>query len=331
MSGRILITGGAGFIGTHLAKYLVDSGYTVCLVDSFLRGVRDRDLELLLSKQQATFSTIDLLNREAALSLGSDFDVIFHLAAIVGVAHVTERPYETLVDNVKMIDNVIELAKKQTKFSRLFFASSSEVYAGTLKYFQLPLPTPESTGLTITPLEESRTSYMLSKIVGEVMCQQAGLPFTIFRPHNVYGPRMGMVHIIPEQLRKIWEADPDTEVGVYSPDHRRSFCFIDDAVEMLKKMLETETCAGKTLNLGNESPEVTIRKVVQTCIDITGKKLTIKALSPTPGSPERRAPDMKQCQKILNYQPKVSLAEGISKTWAWYCEHIFEGSGPTAR
>ena len=237
MSARILVTGGAGFIGTHLAKYLVDGGYTVCLVDSFVRGVRDKDLELLLSKQKVTFSTIDLLDREAVLSLGSDFDVIFHLAAIVGVAHVMERPYETLVDNVKMIDNVIALAKKQTRFARLFFASSSEVYAGTLKYFQLPLPTPESTALAITPLEESRTSYMLSKIVGEVMCQQADLPFTIFRPHNVYGPRMGMVHIIPEQLRKIWEAVPDTEVGVYSPDHRRSFCYIDDAVEMLKKML----------------------------------------------------------------------------------------------
>ena len=331
MSARILITGGAGFIGTHLAKHLVDGGYTVYLVDSFVRGVRDRDLELLLSKQQATFSTIDLLDREAVLSLGRDFEVIFHLAAIVGVAYVMERPYETLVDNVKMIDNVIALAKKQTRFARLFFASSSEVYAGTLKYFQLPFPTPECTALAVTPLEEARTSYMLSKIVGEAMCQQADLPFTIFRPHNVYGPRMGMVHIIPEQLRKIWEAVPDTEVGVYSSDHRRSFCYIDDAVEMLKKMLETGACADKTLNLGSESPEVTIRKVAQTCIDVTGKKLTIKALPPTPGSPERRAPDMKQCQKILNYQPKVGLAEGISKTWAWYCEHIFEGSGPTAR
>ena len=331
MSARILITGGAGFIGTHLAKHLVDGGYTVYLVDSFVRGVRDRDLELLLSKQQATFSTIDLLDREAVLSLGHDFEVIFHLAAIVGVAHVMERPYETLVDNVKMIDNVIGLAKKQTRFARLFFASSSEVYAGTLKYFQLPFPTPECTALAVTPLEEARTSYMLSKIVGEAMCQQADLPFTIFRPHNVYGPRMGMVHIIPEQLRKIWEAVPDTEVGVYSSDHRRSFCYIDDAVEMLKKMLETDSCVGKTLNLGNESPEITIRKVAQTCIDVTGKKLTIKALPPTPGSPERRAPDMKQCQKILNYQPKVDLVEGISKTWAWYCEHIFEGSGPTAR
>ena len=172
---------------------------------------------------------------------------------------------------------------------------------------------------------------MLSKIVGEVMCQKADLPFTIFRPHNVYGPRMGMVHIIPEQLRKIWEAVPDTEVGVYSSDHRRSFCYIDDAVEMLKKMLETDSCVGKTLNLGNESPEITIRKVAQTCIDVTGKKLTIKALPPTPGSPERRAPDMKQCQKILNYQPKVGLVEGISKTWIWYFQHIFEGNGPTAR
>ena len=115
------------------------------------------------------------------------------------------------------------------------------------------------------------------------MCQQAGLPFTIFRPHNVYGPRMGMVHIIPEQLRQIWEAVSDTEVRVYSPYHRRSFCYIDDAVEMLKKMLETEACAGKTINLGNESPEVTIRQVVQTCIDVAGKKLTIKDLAPTPG------------------------------------------------
>ena len=236
MSARILITGGAGFIGTHLAKHLVDGGYTVYLVDSFVRGVRDRDLELLLSKQQATFSTIDLLDREAVLSLGRDFEVIFHLAAIVGVAHVMERPYETLVDNVKMIDNVIGLAKKQTRFARLFFASSSEVYAGTLKYFQLPFPTPECTALAVTPLEEARTSYMLSKIVGEAMCQQADLPFTIFRPHNVYGPRMGMVHIIPEQLRKIWEAVPDTEVGVYSSDHRRSFCYIDDAVEIFVEL-----------------------------------------------------------------------------------------------
>ena len=126
MSARILITGGAGFIGTHLAKHLVDGGYTVYLVDSFVRGVRDRDLELLLSKQQATFSTIDLLDREAVLSLGRDFEVIFHLAAIVGVAHVMERPYETLVDNVKMIDNVIGLAKKQTRFARLFLRRAAK-------------------------------------------------------------------------------------------------------------------------------------------------------------------------------------------------------------
>ena len=75
--------------------------------------------------------------------------------------------------------------------------------------------------LAIPELKEPRTSYMLSKIFGEAVGQQAGIPFTIFRPHNIYGPRMGMAHMIPEQLQKIWEAGPDTEVDVYSPDHRR--------------------------------------------------------------------------------------------------------------
>ena len=297
----------------------------------FARGVRDRDLELLLSKKRMTFSTIDLLDREAVFSLGSDFEAIFHLAAIIGVANVVSRPYETLVDNVRVMDNVIALARKQKKLFRLLFASSSEVYAGTLRHFRLPLPTPENVALAVTPLNEPRTSYMLSKIVGESMCQMGNLPFTIFRPHNIYGPRMGMAHVIPEQLRKVWEADAGARIGVYSADHRRSFCYVDDAVEMLIRMLATDACIGKTLNLGTESPEVDIRKVAQTCIDVAGKKLAIEVLPPTAGSPERRAPDMRQTHQLLNYEPKVSLSEGILKTWTWYLENIFEGGGPTAQ
>ena len=129
---------------------------------------------------------------------------------------------------------MIALARQQEKFSRFLFASTSEVYAGTLESFNLTVPTPEESVLAVQNLNEPRTSYMLSKIYGEALCRQAGIPFTIFRPHNIYGPRMGMAHVIPEQLKKAWAAEEGDQLGVHSPDHRRSFCYIDDAVELLK-------------------------------------------------------------------------------------------------
>ena len=120
----------------------------------------------------------------------------------IGVTHVMEKPYSVLYDNIRMLGNIIDLARRQSNLLKFFYASTSEIYAGTLKHFNLSIPTPEETPLAITDLSHPRTSYMLSKIYGEAMCQQASIPFTIFRPHNIYGPRMGMAHVIPEQLRK---------------------------------------------------------------------------------------------------------------------------------
>ena len=116
---------------------------------------------------------------------------------------------------------------------------------------------------------------MISKIYGEAMCHQSGLPFTIFRPHNIYGPRMGMAHVIPQQLLEIYHAESRTRIPVRSIDHTRSFCYIDDAVEMLKRMLETEACERQTLNLGTEEPELSIGEVVRKCIEVVGKDLDI--------------------------------------------------------
>jgi nucleoside-diphosphate-sugar epimerase len=331
MSRHILITGGAGFIGAHLAKRLVASGHSVCLADNLARGVIDRQLENLLAESEVMLNVVDMLDQDAVLALGSDFHAIFHLAAIIGVAHVVNRPYEVLVENTRMLENMIALARQQEKFSRFLFASTSEVYAGTLESFNLTVPTPEESVLAVQNLNEPRTSYMLSKIYGEALCRQAGIPFTIFRPHNIYGPRMGMAHVIPEQLKKAWAAEEGDQLGVHSPDHRRSFCYIDDAVELLKRMLETDVCIGKTLNLGTQSPEVTIREVVEMCIKVTGKKLRIRVLPPTPGSPDRRAPDMGITKSLLDFESKVSLKEGIGKTWAWYREHVFESDRPTAQ
>jgi len=330
VSARVLITGGAGFLGLHLAKHLWKDGCDLCLVDNLTRGVDDPEFNQFLSNKRTTFIEADLLSIDQTISLGVDFDFIFHLAAIVGVRHVQDQPYNVLVKNTRMLENVITLARMQKREPRLLFASTSEVYAGTLEHFGLTIPTSESAPLALTGLHLPRSSYMLSKLMGEAMVKQSGLPFTIFRPHNLYGSRMGNVHVIPEQLRKAYETDAGGSVVVYSPEHTRAFCFIDDSVEMLQRMMLREGCAGRTLNLGSQTPEVTMRHVAEICIEVSGKELLIEEFAPTPGSPPRRAPDMTLTNDLLDYQAAVGLRSGIEQTWEWYCSNVFESGGISA-
>jgi UDP-glucose 4-epimerase len=328
---KILITGGAGFIGLHLANHLLNKGCHVHIVDNFARAIDDAELKDVLAREGASFSRIDLLDLNEIKNLDSDYDVIFHLAAIIGVVHVLEQPYNVLYDNIRMLGNMIDFARRQAKLSRFFFASTSEVYAGTLKYFDLPIPTPEKTPLAITDLSQSRTSYMLSKIYGEALCQKAGIPFTLFRPHNVYGPRMGMAHVIPEQLRKAHEAKEGDVIDVFSADHTRCFCYIDDAVEILWRMVECQECEGRTLNLGTQNPEITIKEVVEACFVAVGKKLKIQIKPATPGSPARRRPDMTQTNDLIGFKSRVDFYDGVSRTYDWYQKNIFEGGRISAR
>ena len=331
MSNRVLITGGAGFIGLHLARRLVSDGYKVDLVDNFTRGIMDAELETLLSQASVTFMQLDLTDQESIPVLGSGYRAIYHLAGIVGVKHVLSRPYEVMDTNIRMLQNVITLARKQSRLHRLLFASTSEVYAGTLEKYGLEIPTVEASNIVLPGISNPRTTYMLSKIVGEVMCQHCGLPFTIFRPHNIYGPRMGMAHVIPELLRKVSDIRSPQPLEVYSVEHRRSFCYIDDAVEMLIRILNTEACDQKTLNLGAEAPEVTMRELAQICIDAVGKNLIIKSMMATLGSPHRRAPNMSLARDLLDYESKIGLKQGIDKTLDWYREYVFDGVGTTAQ
>ena len=331
MSDQVLITGGAGFIGFQLATALQKDGYQVCLVDNYSRGTQDSHLRSLLEKDRVQFIQADLLDPRQVADLGTDFSTIFHLAAIIGVQHVLRRPYEVITHNARMLDNVIELAGRQSQLSRLLFASTSEVYAGTLKHFQLEVPTPETSPLALTSLSSPRTSYMLSKIVGEAMLHQSELPFTIFRPHNIFGPRMGMSHVIPEQLRNAFHAEEGGVISIHSPGHRRAFCYIDDAVEMLIRMMRMPEAEGKTLNLGLESPEVTIREVVETCVDVVGKQLILEDLPDTEGSPSRRAPDMTTSSRLIQFQASTSLREGIQRTWQLYHDHVFATGGVSAQ
>ena len=324
MNEKVMITGGAGFIGLHLAKRLLEEGFQVDLLDNFSRAVNDKELKEILGKDKINFYNIDLLAPDQINKLATDYDVIFHLAAIIGVTHVMDYPYDVLYKNISMLGNIIDFARRQKKLSRFLFASTSEVYAGTLKHFNLPMPTPEATPLAVTNLSHPRTSYMLSKIYGEALCQQSGLPFTVFRPHNVYGPRMGMAHVIPEQLRNAHEAKEGDSVAVFSVNHTRCFCYIDDAVEMLLRIMISDDCEGRTINLGTQNPELKIKEVVQKCFSVVGKELFIDEKPETPGSPTRRVPDMTKTSSLLGYESKVSLHSGVVKTYEWYKKNVFD-------
>jgi len=323
--GKVLVTGGAGFVGGFLVKALAARGYTVHLVDNLVRGRRDAFLIELLASPNVRLFERHLLQPEALSDLDADYTQVYHFAAVIGVQHVLQRPYPTLRDNVLLLDAAVAFASRQPQLQRFVFASTSEVYAGSLELGMLPIPTPEDTPLAVAPLDEPRTSYMLSKIYGEAMVRQAGLPFTIVRPHNFYGPRMGMSHVIPQLLERAYRAAPGGMLEVFSVDHRRTFCFIDDGVEMIVRAAEAASCEGQVLNLGNENPEITIGELAEMIVRVVGKPLTIVSKPATPGSPTRRCPNMARALASMGYRAEIGLQEGLRRTYAWYRPMVFEG------
>jgi nucleoside-diphosphate-sugar epimerase len=327
---KTLITGGAGFIGLHLARRLQRAGHTLHLVDNFARGVEDAELLELAQSPRVKLFKKDVLAPNALDDLGTDYDYVYHLAAIIGVSNVLKRPFAVLGDNVTMLLSLLDFARKQQKLRRFVFTSTSEVYAGLLENFTLPIPTPESVALGLPDLKHPRTSYMLSKIYGEALCHQSGLPFTLVRPHNFYGPRMGLSHVVPELLKRAYSAGDGDSLEVFSVDHRRTFCFIDDAVALLELAAASDRCLGETLNLGTEAPEVTIGELAQKVIDTVGRKLTIVPKPATPGSPARRCPDLKKTTELTGYRARVALEEGIARTFDWYRSNVFDGKNLSA-
>ena len=299
---KVLITGGAGFIGYHLSNRLLESYYQIDLLDNFSRGVNDTYLSDLAKNDRLNIININLLQSAPLDHLDNDYSYIYHLAAVIGVQHVMKAPYDVLTNNFTLLQNALGIAREQKKLERFVFASTSEVYAGTLNQFGLEFPTPESTPLAINDLHESRTSYMLSKIYGEAMCLHSGIPVMIVRPHNFYGPRMGLSHVIPELMKKVINSDNGL-VDVYSVDHKRTFCYIADAVDMIQSLAESDQTIEKSFNVGNDDEEITMGELAQKIINLIGKDVVINSMPATPGSPERRFPN------IINLKEAVSFTK----------------------
>ena len=317
---KVLITGAAGFVGFHLARQLsARNTYELLLVDNLHRGRMDPALQRLLDREHVEFIKADLTEPSAFEQLPLDVDYVYHLAAVIGVQNVLEHPDRVLFVNATTTLNLFEWAKRCTQLKKILFSSTSEIYAGTLKHFGIDIPTPENVPLVLADITEARTTYALSKMYGESICHNYGrkydIPSTIVRYHNVYGPRMGFKHVIPEMFVKIG-AQPNIQVA--SPEHTRAFCYIDDAVEMTILLCEHEAATGETYHVGNQEQEIKIRDLVKEVANTMERPITIQEMADTPGSPTRRCPDTRRVQALTGYTPQIPLADGIRRTYSWY-------------
>jgi nucleoside-diphosphate-sugar epimerase len=328
---KALITGGAGFIGLSLARALVDDAIEVDLLDNFSRGKDDRELAVLLSRPGVRFIELDLSVPGATDGLSDRYDVIFHFAAVLGVANVLARAFETLVLNAKLTIEALSLARRQKELSAFLFASTSEVYAGSVLLDIARFPTSEDCPIALPELAKPRTSYMLSKLYGEALVRQSDVPTVIIRPHNVYGPRMGSEHVVPELTERLVRAVPGSEVPVFSPTHTRTFCYIDDAVELIKRLVFNPGAVGKVWNVGTEYPEYRILEVAELLQKMVGTGVKLIPAGDTPGSPSRRCPSMNRTNSLTGYHRRMSLEAGVARTYDWYAKNVFALTPARAR
>ncbi len=321
---KILVTGGAGFIGYFLVKKLLeDQNNQVIVIDNMARGRLDDDFSSLLENENLKFIQADLTDEKTYQNLPRDLDFVYHLAAVIGVKNVIENPDKVLYVNAISTLHLVEFLKEVPTLKKVLFSSTSEIYAGTLKHFGIEVPTNEEVALTLDDVSSPRTTYMLSKMYGESIFFNYGekynIPFTIVRYHNVYGPRMGFLHVVPEMFIKI--SNQDT-IEVVSAEHTRAFCYVDDALQMTILACQSSNTNKEIVNIGNQDEEISIGDLVKKIANTLEKDIKIIPKSATQGSPSRRCPDITKIVSLIDFQPKISLEEGLSKTYEWYKDKL---------
>ncbi|HEX6210083.1 MAG TPA: NAD-dependent epimerase/dehydratase family protein [Methylomirabilota bacterium] len=315
---RVLVLGGAGFIGYHLAVRLADEGHALTLVDDLSRGRADAALAALCARPGVRFVEADLTMPGALHVLSRDWDQVYMLAAVVGVRNVERDPARVLRTNTLALQQVLDWLPAAGE--TLFFSSTSEVYAGSVALGLAGVPTGEDVALTIPDAGAPRTAYALSKILGEAAVIHAGrargLRWVIGRYHNVYGPRMGADHVIPElALRAIRREDP---FRLYGARQRRAFCHVADAVDATLSLASTEAARGRVVNIGNDAEETVIEDLAELVLRRAGYRPAIERVPAPAGSPERRCPDLRRLRALTGLAPKVSLETGLAETFDWY-------------
>ena len=303
---NILITGGSGFIGSAITKYLVKEKCKVIVLDNNSRG-RSRRLNEV--KNKIKFIKGDIRDKEKLLSIKGNIDTVIHLAYVNGTKSFYKKPFEILDIAVKGLINILDFCKKK-KVKNFYLASSSEVYQNPLK-----IPTDEEEMLKIPDIHNPRYSYGGGKIVSELygihFAKKFLKKFIIFRPHNVYGKDMGNEHVIPEFINRFKKLGNKKKFLIYGTGQEiRSFIHIDDFIFGFDKVFKK----GKNQEIYNigTSEKIKISKLARLIASILGKSIKFKKTKVLKGSPTVRCPNIKKIKKI-GFRQNISLKDGIRK------------------
>ncbi len=314
---RVLVTGAAGFIGSHLSELLVSEGHFVVALDDLSTG-RSENLKPLDGDDGFRFVEGDCLNHELVRELMNDCDACVHLAAAVGVKLIVERPVRTIETNVKATEIVLETAAEDG--TPVLLASTSEVYG---KSDQAPFR--EDDDISLGPTTHSRWAYACSKALDEWLAlayaRERGLPVTITRFFNTVGPRQtgryGMV--LPNFAAQALKGNPITVYG--TGDQTRCFAHVKDVVKVVVRLLTEPTAVGKVFNVGT-SEEVSISALAERVKARSGSSSPIvfipyeKAYAEGFEDMPRRVPDVSRLREALGFVPETSLDEIIDDVLA---------------
>ncbi len=314
MTRKILLTGGAGFIGLNLCNALIKKRFKVTILDNFTRKNKDRYFKKMINNKSVKFIKFDI--KKKIYLKNENPDLIFHLAGSLGVQNISSKPFITAKNNTISNFSLVDFALRLKKKPKIILFSTSEVYSPLIekKIYKSPFSTEND--LVIKKEIIPRDSYYLSKIFNEKILQLSGLNYVILRPHNIYGPRMGYRHVIPELFLRISKSK--NKIKIYSPNHTRAFCYIDDAIKQIMKIAFSKSCTNQIFNIGNKREEIKIFDLARKIHSYVKNNSKIFKGQNTPGSPKKRRPDMEKTLKLFKKFNFTNLDKGLQKTLDWY-------------
>jgi len=316
---RYLITGGAGFIGSHLAERLLDKGDRVVLLDNLSTGSME-NVRHLKTHERLEYHLDGIENRQLLAELVDDADAIVHLAAAVGVKLIVESPVRTIETNVNGTQLILDAACKKKKL--VLIASTSEVYG---KNTQVPFH--EDADLVLGPTTKGRWSYAASKALDEFLAlaywREKGQPVIVVRFFNTVGPRQtgryGMV--LPNFVKRALDSAPIEVFG--NGQQSRCFCDVRDTVEAMLRLIPVGRAVGQVVNIGN-TEEITIENLAKMVKHRTASRSSIeyvpydKAYEPGFEDMMRRVPSIEKLQSLTGFRPQTSLTEIIDRVSAYF-------------